>query len=166
MRCVRGRTWPAATRFSTGWGSTARSWTLWTMLPRFVSNRNLTFDVSLFQSSPWTNKNRKSHLAESVTPQNLIFGVCFCEDQTNDLFVTTSLYPQECLSNCEDQTNDLFVTTSLYPNKKTFKDREEFCILGNMLIYSYNYTAYVMCFKKNPYFPVLFDDPAYMIFII
>ena len=31
---------------------------------------------------------------------------------------------KECLSNCEDQVNDLFVTTSSYPNKKTFKDRE------------------------------------------
>ena len=30
--------------------------------------------------------------------------------------------------------NDFFVTTSLYPNKKTFKDREEFCILGNILL--------------------------------
>ena len=39
----------------------------------------------------------------------------------------------ECLSNCEDQTNDLFVTTSNYPNRKTFKDREEFCILGRKL---------------------------------
>jgi len=41
---------------------------------------------------------------------------------------------KECLSNCEDQTNDLFVTTSNYPNKKTFKDREEFCILGKKLM--------------------------------
>jgi len=41
---------------------------------------------------------------------------------------------KECLSNCEDQTNDLFVTTSNYPNRKTFKDREEFCILGKKLL--------------------------------
>lgn len=41
---------------------------------------------------------------------------------------------KECLSNCEDQTNDLFVTTSNYPNRKTFKDREEFCILGKKLV--------------------------------
>ena len=41
---------------------------------------------------------------------------------------------KDCLSNCEDQVNDLFVTTSNYPNKKTFKDREEFCILGRKLL--------------------------------
>ena len=41
---------------------------------------------------------------------------------------------KDCLSNCEDQVNDLFVTTSNYPNKKTFKDREEFCILGKKLL--------------------------------
>ena len=38
------------------------------------------------------------------------------------------------MSNCEDQTNDLFVTTSNYPNRKTFKDREEFCLLGKKLV--------------------------------
>jgi hypothetical protein len=51
MRCARGRTWPAATRFSTGWGSTARSWTLSTILPRFVSKRHfkhLVANASLF----------------------------------------------------------------------------------------------------------------------
>ena len=41
---------------------------------------------------------------------------------------------KDCLSNCEDQVNDLFVTTSNYPNRKTFKDREEFCILGKKLL--------------------------------
>merc|ERR1719282_1815031 len=41
---------------------------------------------------------------------------------------------KECLSNCEDQVNDLFVTTSSYPNRKTFKDREEFCIIGRKLL--------------------------------
>ena len=40
---------------------------------------------------------------------------------------------KECLSSCEDQTNDLFVTTSKYPNRNTFRDTEEFCILGRKL---------------------------------
>ena len=40
----------------------------------------------------------------------------------------------KCLTNCEDQINDLFVTTSNYPNKKTFKEREEFCLLVKKLI--------------------------------
>ena len=31
----------------------------------------------------------------------------------------------DCYSNCEDQTNDLFVTTSNYPNRKTFKVDED-----------------------------------------
>ena len=39
-----------------------------------------------------------------------------------------------CLTNCEDQINELFVTTSNYPNKKTFKEREEFCLLVKKLI--------------------------------
>ena len=39
-----------------------------------------------------------------------------------------------CLTNCEDQINDLFVTTSNYPNKKTFKERQEFCLLIRKLI--------------------------------
>lgn len=39
-----------------------------------------------------------------------------------------------CLNNCEDQINDLFVTTSNYPNKKTFKEREEFCLLVRKLL--------------------------------
>ena len=39
-----------------------------------------------------------------------------------------------CLTNCEDQINDLFVTTSNYPNKKTFKEREEFCLLIRKLV--------------------------------
>jgi len=39
-----------------------------------------------------------------------------------------------CLTNCEDQVNDLFVTTSNYPNKKTFKEREEFCLLIRKLL--------------------------------
>ena len=39
-----------------------------------------------------------------------------------------------CLTNCEDQINDLFVTTSNYPNKKTFKEREEFCLLVKKLM--------------------------------
>ena len=39
-----------------------------------------------------------------------------------------------CLTNCEDQNNELFVTTSNYPNKKTFKEREEFCLLVKKLI--------------------------------
>ncbi|XP_040569382.1 acid-sensing ion channel 4 [Lepeophtheirus salmonis] len=39
-----------------------------------------------------------------------------------------------CLTNCEDQINDLFVTTSNYPNKKTFKEREEFCLLVKKLL--------------------------------
>ena len=38
-----------------------------------------------------------------------------------------------CLNNCEDQINDLFVTTSNYPNKKTFKERAEFCLLVKKL---------------------------------
>ena len=41
---------------------------------------------------------------------------------------------KKCLTNCEDQINDLFVTTSNYPNKKTFKEREEFCLLVKKLI--------------------------------
>ena len=39
-----------------------------------------------------------------------------------------------CLANCEDQVNDLFVTTSKYPNKKTFKEREEYCLLVKKLV--------------------------------
>ena len=39
-----------------------------------------------------------------------------------------------CLANCEDQVNDLFVTTSNYPNKKTFKEREEYCLLVKKLV--------------------------------
>ena len=39
-----------------------------------------------------------------------------------------------CLDNCEDQVNDLFVTTSNYPNKKTFKEREEYCLLVKKLV--------------------------------
>lgn len=41
-----------------------------------------------------------------------------------------------CLANCEDQINDLFVTTSNYPNKKTFKEREEYCLLVKKLVRS------------------------------
>ena len=58
---------------------------------------------------------------------------------------------KECLSNCEDQTNDLFVTTSNYPNRKTFKDREEFCILGRKL---YNNTC-----KLSKRLPLSADFP-------
>ena len=39
-----------------------------------------------------------------------------------------------CLTNCEDQINDLFVTTSTYPNKKTFVEREEYCLLVKKLV--------------------------------
>ena len=39
-----------------------------------------------------------------------------------------------CLTNCEDQINDLFVTTSNYPNKKTFKERQEFCLLIKKIV--------------------------------
>ena len=35
----------------------------------------------------------------------------------------------KCRSSCEDQVNNLFVTTSTYPNANTFRYREEFCIM-------------------------------------
>ena len=35
----------------------------------------------------------------------------------------------KCRSSCEDQVNNLFVTTSNYPNRNTFQYREEFCIM-------------------------------------
>ena len=35
----------------------------------------------------------------------------------------------KCRSSCEDQVNNLFVTSSHYPNANTFRYREEFCIL-------------------------------------
>ena len=41
---------------------------------------------------------------------------------------------KKCLTNCEDQINDLFVTYSYYPNKRTFKEREEFCLLVKKFI--------------------------------
>jgi hypothetical protein len=53
--------------------------------------------------------------------------------QYSKVIDTVDNVTKECLSNCEDQTNDLFVTTSNYPNRKTFKDREEFCIPGRKL---------------------------------
>ena len=39
-----------------------------------------------------------------------------------------------CYSNCEDQTNDLFVTTSNYPNRKTFKVGNEYVLRINLLL--------------------------------
>ena len=39
-----------------------------------------------------------------------------------------------CYSNCEDQTNDLFVTTSNYPNRKTFKVGNEYVLRINSLL--------------------------------
>ena len=47
----------------------------------------------------------------------------------NEVHDTVENKTKVCLTNCEDQINDLFVTTSSYPNKKTFKEREEFCLL-------------------------------------
>ena len=35
----------------------------------------------------------------------------------------------KCRSNCEDQSNELFVTSSAYPNKCVFTERHEFCLL-------------------------------------
>ena len=35
----------------------------------------------------------------------------------------------KCRSSCEDQVNNLFVTSSTYPNANTFRYREEFCII-------------------------------------
>ena len=46
----------------------------------------------------------------------------------NEVYDTVENKTKVCLTNCEDQINDLFVTTSSYPNKKTFKEREEFCL--------------------------------------
>ena len=40
----------------------------------------------------------------------------------------------KCRSSCEDQTNNLFVTSSHYPNANTFRYREEFCIMLQRII--------------------------------
>ena len=40
----------------------------------------------------------------------------------------------KCRSSCEDQVNELFVTTLAYPNEKTFRYRQEFCILIKRLL--------------------------------
>ena len=52
----------------------------------------------------------------------------------NEVYDTVENKTKVCLTNCEDQINDLFVTTSSYPNKKTFKEREEFCLLLRKLL--------------------------------
>ena len=57
----------------------------------------------------------------------------------NEVHDTIENKTKVCLTNCEDQINDLFVTTSSYPNKKTFKEREEFCLLLRKLL------GYVKC---------------------
>ena len=35
----------------------------------------------------------------------------------------------KCRSNCEDQSNEMFVTASKYPNRGVFVMRPEFCLV-------------------------------------
>ena len=94
----------------------------------------MTFNY-LLCPNPWSSV-RNSLIRLTLSTPSLVLSrkwVIFSihDEQVMD---TVDNVTKECLSNCEDQVNDLFVTTSNYPNRKTFKDREEFCILGRKLL--------------------------------
>ena len=49
-------------------------------------------------------------------------------------YVNANERKMKCRASCADQTNKLFVTTSLYPNANTFRYRDEFCLILKRLL--------------------------------
>ena len=49
-------------------------------------------------------------------------------------YVSRNGTTEKCRPNCEDQTNSMVITSSIYPNGRAFVHRNEFCVLSRSLL--------------------------------